>query len=184
MKKIFIRVLTIAIVATMFAMPITANATKLVAEPQPIAISVEEGQQDKLFIGKIKSFNEGMVEVEKLFDLENDFTKEDMIYIDVTSAEFPNGEVTEYPEGYLITVDYKEIVNEDSSFKIIATVVNAVEEDGVVTIAEENTTAEQNTTDESKLQVEEQVQIEPELCIEKQPSLWDKVVNFFRSIFG
>jgi hypothetical protein len=60
----------------------------------------------------------------------------------------------------------------------VATKVNGVEEDKIVTICEENTVT--NEVEE----VEVEVIDTPVKCVEVNPSFWDKIVTFFRNLFS
>lgn len=188
MKKILIKALALVSIATIFSLPITAHAQELSVKPEVRAVAVESQEETKLFIGLIKDYKDGIVEVGKLFDLENDIKETDTVYIDVTKAEFPNGEIKEYPKGYIITINYNDIVIEDDVFKIVASKVEAVEEDQVVTICDESSTSdEQNIEEEVVQNIEEDVvqNIEPKLYVDEvNPSFWDEIVAFFKNLFN
>lgn len=149
----------------------TIKATKVTSveanQECTIAGTEENNQQveeNKLYIGKIKSYKDNLVEVETLFDTENGFTKSDSIFIDITDAKFPNGDIKEYPEGYLINVDYNKIDKSTSSSTIKATNVKSVEAD------------KEATTDNS---TEKEVKEET-----KEVSFWSRIVMFFQNLFS
>lgn len=147
MKKLLSMVLVISMLV-MITIPISAADTKIKKDDTGGLTKREmkigdlawhkEGTQteNKLFIGLIKAYENEKVKVESLFDLNNEFKSDDIIYIDVKNAEFLNGEVTNYPEGYLISVYYDEIIQTTDGYEIIAKEVSAVEENGTVTICE------------------------------------------------
>lgn len=188
MKKILIKALALVAILTIFTLPITVNAQKLSVKPEVKAVASEQNQEGKLFIGLIKGYEDGIVEVGKLFDLENDIKETDTVYIDVTKAEFPNGEIKEYPIGYIITINYDEIFKEDNVFSIVANKVEAVEEDQVVTICDESNTSKEQYIEEEVVQnIKEEVtqNIEPELYVDEvKESFWDKLIAFFNNLFN
>lgn len=188
MKKILIKALALVTIITMFSLPITANAQELSAKKEVRAVAAQNQEEGKLFIGLIKDYKDGIVEVGKLFDLENDIKETDTVYIDVTKAEFPDGEINEYPKGYIIAIDYSEVEKTSEGYRFVASKVQSVEEDQVVTICDEvGTSEEQNIEEEVVQNIEEDVEqnIEPELLVDEgNPSFWDKIVAFFKNLFN
>lgn len=134
MKKLLIMALAISISSTL---SLSVKADEVKTKRNVNNDQVEEQQtENKLFIGLIKGYENGKVRVKALFDADSGLESKDNIYINVDDAEFPNGEVNEYPEGYLITINYYEIKQTSSGHEMIAKVVRAVEEDQQVTICE------------------------------------------------
>ncbi|GAA0181709.1 hypothetical protein SH2C18_42060 [Clostridium sediminicola] len=161
MKKLLIMALAISISSTMsFSVKADEVKTKRTVSNNRVE---EKQEENKLFIGLIKGYENGKVRVKALFDVDSGLESEDTIYINVDNAEFPNGEVNEYPEGYLITINYDEIKQASNGHEIIAKVVRAVEEDQEVTIAE---SPEINLISANPSQIKEK-RIKPELINEE-----------------
>lgn len=96
---------------------------------------IEESNEAELFIGVIEEYKNNKVKVKPIFDLSRDYKDTDSVYVNITDAEFPNGVITEYPEGYLLDITYETIQQTGNGFEILAKEVTAVEEDKVVTIS-------------------------------------------------
>lgn len=91
--------------------------------------SVVGNDQESLLIGKIISHKNSSVLVKGLMGYDGEI----VIHITDQTA-FPNGAITDYPEGYLITAYYDGSIMESFPPQINASSIAGVEEDGKVSI--------------------------------------------------
>lgn len=121
-------------------------------------------QDDELFIGKIIKVDGSLVQVEPVFDLEHEYKDSDVVYINLENVDVKN---QTFPEGYLMTVNYKDIVTKDDHYEVIASDFIAVEEEQVMTTFEVPKTDEE---DKDGTVVD--------------TSFFDKFLSFFKNLFS
>lgn len=86
--------------------------------------------EEELFIGLIEDIEGDWIKVETLFGLELEETN---YYLDVSDFEKQN-----YPIGYLISIKYSIVKEEENRHVIVPTEIRAVEANQEVTIATED----------------------------------------------
>lgn len=133
MKKVTGYMITLGVILTMGMSPVH-GASRINPPVKEASIQENKNSNDKMFIGKIIGIEEGKIEVEPLFDLNESFNETDRVYIDLKEASFANESFKKYAEGQLITIYYQQIDNKENTYTYIANQVHGVEDDQIVSI--------------------------------------------------
>lgn len=87
----------------------------------------KEEPEAQMIIAKIISYDDGVIYAEAIMGYTGN------VYMNITDETyFPNGEITEFPAGFLITAYYNEVMESDPA-QINLNVIEAVDEDGEIT---------------------------------------------------
>lgn len=151
-------------------------------------------EERELVIGVIEDYSKdtNRVQIKPIFDL-TDRLYGEKIFLDITDAEYRDGKIEEFPNGYLISVYYNDIEEKDGEIVVKAEFVSAVEEDQEVTINETLIKTEDKKDVEVKpitimpVKSKEATTMdvkEAEVESNEGESFWSKAINFITNLFS